>query len=106
MTPGVHETAVNAAIDAAHGLSAADQPLLELARALARQVDAAGPGGPGTRLAATYGTAVRTLTARLAPLVNESGASKLALLRAERGRPAQSSKRRPASAERLNELRR
>ncbi len=84
---GVHEAAVNGAIGAARGLTAADQPLLELARTLARQVDAAGFDGPGTRLAATYGTAVRSLTARLGPLVNGSGPSKLAQLRALRDAP-------------------
>ncbi len=83
---GLHEAAVDAAIGAARGLTPADQPLLELARTLARQVDAAGVDGPGTRLAATYGTAVRSLTARLGPLVNGSGPSKLAELRALRGR--------------------
>ncbi len=105
MTPGVHEAAVDAAIGAAHGLTPADEPLLALARVLAKQVDAAGPGGPGTRLAGTYGTAVRSLTTRLSPLVNGPGSSKLASLRAERGKPAPSKKRRPATAERLNELR-
>jgi len=94
VTTGVHEAAVNGAIDAARGLTPADAPLLELARTLARQVDAAGPGGPGTRLAATYGTAVRSLTTRLSPLVNGSGSSKLASLRAERGKPKPSKKRR------------
>ncbi len=96
---GVHESAVNGAIDAARGLTAADAPLLELARALARQMDS---GPAGSRLVSSYVTVVRAMTARLAPLVTGSGSSKLALLRAERGRPAQPSKRRPATAERLN----
>jgi len=95
---GLHESAVNGAIDAARGLTAADQPLLQLARALARQMDS---GPAGSRLVSSYVTVVRSLTARLAPLVNATGSSKLAVLRAERGRPAQSSKRRPATAERL-----
>ena len=95
---GVHEAAVDAAIGAARGLTPADAPLLELARVLARQVDAAGVDGPGTRLAATYGTTVRSLTARLSPLVNGSGSSKLAQLRALRDDPLPArSRKRPAS---------
>ncbi len=97
MTPKVHEAAVDAAIGAARGLTPADAPLLELARTLARQVDATGVDGPGTRLAATYGTAVRSLTARLGPLVNGSGPSKLAQLRALRDAPLPRSKKRATS---------
>jgi len=77
-----HRTAVEAAISAAGGLTPADGPLLELARALARQVDAAGPDGPGTRLAATYLTTIRTLMLRLGPLDAVDGTSKLSQLRA------------------------
>ena len=93
----VHEAAVDAAIGAARGLTPADEPLIQLARTLARQVDAAGPDGPGTRLSAAYLTAIRTLTARLGPLVNGAGSSKLAQLRALRDAPPPRSKRRATS---------
>lgn len=68
-------------------MTPADEPLLQLARTLARQMDAAGPHGPGTRLAGTYLTAIRTLTARLGPLADQAqGSSTLARLRAEHSR--------------------
>jgi hypothetical protein len=67
---GIHSQAVEAAIEAGRGrLTRADEPLLELARTLARQVDDAGSEGPGTRLAGTYLTVVRTLMARFGRLV-------------------------------------
>lgn len=57
-----HLEAVERAIaDARPLLTTADDPLLELLRSLARQVDDCGDKGPGTRLAATYLTSVRTL---------------------------------------------
>ncbi len=43
-----------------------DEPLVQLVRTLAVQMDGAGPEGPGTRLVGSYLTAVRTLTARAA----------------------------------------
>ncbi len=80
----VHLAAVEAAIaDSAIGLTPADAPLLELVRVLARQVDAAGPDGPGTRLAATYLTGVRTLHARLSSVVKPTNTTRLAQMRAE-----------------------
>ncbi len=91
MTPRVHESAVDAAIGAAHGLTPADEPLLALARTLARQMDA---GPAGSRLVSSYTTVVRTLAARLGGLVDGSGSSKLALLRAERGKATAPSKKR------------
>ena len=95
----VHLTAVETAIAASRGLSPADEPLLQLARTLARQVDAAGPDGPGTRLASCYLTTVRTLVARLGPLVDTGGPSKLAELRAVHHRQSPRLKRRPKEAQ-------
>ena len=62
---GEHLTAVDLAVETA-GLGPVDAPLVALVRALARQMDDAGEDGPGTRLAGSYLTAVRTLTARAA----------------------------------------
>lgn len=62
---GAHLEAVELSIAAA-GLGPVDAPLVELVRALAVQMDGAGPEGPGTRLVGSYLTAVRTLTARAA----------------------------------------
>lgn len=77
---GVHSQAVEAAIHAgAERLTRADEPLLELARTLARQVDDAGPDGPGTRLAGTYLTVVRTLMARFASLPPERATDEVGL---------------------------
>jgi hypothetical protein len=87
----LHENAIEAAITAAEpSLTPADQPLLELARTLARQVDEAGLEGPGTRLAGTYLTAVRTLMARLASVPPAQRTGKLHELRSaiERQRSA------------------
>ena len=90
-----HAAAVEAAIGAASArLDPTDQPLLALARVLARQVDQAGPSGPGTRLAATYLTVVRALAARVAPLIETGGVSKLAELRALRGQQPPRTKKR------------
>lgn len=58
-----HKSAVERAIKAAN-LDDTDAALVELLRTLARQVDAAGPEGPGTRLSASYLTALRTLAQR------------------------------------------
>lgn len=58
-----HTAAVAKAITAAK-LDATDTALVELLRTLARQMDAAGPAGPGTRLAGSYLTALRTLAQR------------------------------------------
>ena len=88
-----HTNAVEAAIEAAGArLTDADKPLIELARALAKQVDAAGSDGPGTRLAGTYLTTVRTLAARIGHVAGESPASVLVSLRtgAERRHGARS----------------
>ncbi len=96
-----HITAVETAIAASRrGLTAADQPLLELARVLARQVDAAGPAGPGTRLAGSYLTVVRALTARVGPLVDTGGVSVLAQMRAAHYRQPPRTKQRPAGSKR------
>lgn len=78
----MHRRALDAAVKAAGAkLTAADKPLIELARALADQVDAAGPDGPGTRLAGTYLTTLRTLQARMGLLEKSAGTGKLAELR-------------------------
>jgi hypothetical protein len=80
----LHERAVEAAIEAAQpSLTPTDGPLLELARTLARQVDEAGLEGPGTRLAGTYLTCVRTLTARLSSVPPAQRSGTLHRLRAE-----------------------
>lgn len=80
----IHTNAVEAAIEAAGtDLDDTDQPLLELARTLAAQMDDAGPKGPGTRLAATYLTTIRTLAARIpAPSDKKPAGGALARLRA------------------------
>ena len=90
----MHEKAVEAAVEAAHGLTRTDEPLVALARTLARQMDAAGPEGPGTRLAGTYLTTLRTLMSRLGPSTDHQGTSTLARLRAERQQPQPTKKRR------------
>lgn len=55
-----HTHAVEVAIKAAEGnLTAAHGPLLELVRALAKQMDATGTEGPGSRLAASYLSALK-----------------------------------------------
>ena len=87
-----HESAVEAAISAVRGLTAVDGPLVELVRALAQQVDASGPEGPGSRLAGTYLVALRTLMARLGPV--DPGPSRLSQLRAEHPRVPVRTKRR------------
>ena len=100
MSPELHRPAVDAAIAAAaDGLTAADQPLLQLARTLADQMDAAGSDGPGTRLAGTYLTTVRALTARLEPLVHRHHSTTLTQLRARHNRPEPRSvsRKRPTS---------
>lgn len=61
---GTHVAAVDEAVSAG-GLGPVDRPLIELARLLARQMDAAGEAA-GTRLVGTYLTTVRTLTNRAA----------------------------------------
>jgi len=64
---GRHTEAAEATITAAGGaITGKDLALCELVRTLAEQMDAAGPDGPGTRLAGTYLTAVRTLNAVIA----------------------------------------
>ncbi len=96
-----HAKAVEGAIGAASArLTAADQPLLELARVLAHQVDAAGPDGPGTRLAGAYLTVVRAVTARLGPLVDTGGGTVLAQMRAAHYRQPPRTKQRPAGSKR------
>lgn len=89
----LHTTAVEAAIASARGLTDADEPLVALARTLAAQMDEAGPDGPGTRLAGTYLTTIRTLMARIGPSITEADTSTLARLRAERQRPTPTKKR-------------
>lgn len=71
-------------MEAAGGFTTAGGPLVELALTLARQVDETGSGGPGTRLAGTYLTAIRTLMTHLGPQIDETpGSSTLARLRAD-----------------------
>jgi hypothetical protein len=80
----IHSRAVEAAV-VSKQLAVADGPLVELCRTLAAQVDAAGPEGPGTRLATVYGIAVGRLLRRLdeLPDAEDRPPSKLSLLRAE-----------------------
>jgi hypothetical protein len=79
-----HRTALDTAIVAAgKKLTAVDEPLVQLTRTLANQIDAAGPGGPGTRLVGTYLTALRTLLARIGVINSVPDGGKLAKLRAE-----------------------
>lgn len=57
-----HREALEAVITSGQDrLTAADAAIIHLARTLADQCDAAGDKGPGTRLVATYLTALRTL---------------------------------------------
>lgn len=57
---GKHSQAVEAAIKAAAGnLTPTHGPLLELVRVLAEQMDATGVEGPGSRLAASYLSALK-----------------------------------------------
>lgn len=94
----VHRQAIEAAIEAAGPrLTDVDRPLLALARALADQVDATGADGPGTRLAGTYLTTVRTLQARVGVVAVPKVAGKLADLRAHRAR-MEPTKTTPAAA--------
>lgn len=81
-----HREAIDRAVRAAgRRLTVADEPLVELARTLADQMDACGPAGPGTRLAGTYLTTVRTLQQRIGVLSKASGGSKLSQLRLAAG---------------------
>ena len=91
-----HTQAVEAAIATAKGLTAADEPLLALSRTLAAQMDATGTDGPGTRLAATNLTTIRSLSARIGP-VSGGEDNALARLRAERPRPRPTKSRRAGS---------
>ncbi|WP_350002551.1 hypothetical protein [Pseudarthrobacter sp. WHRI 8279] len=71
---GRHAEAVEATITAAGGaITGKHLALCELVRTLAEQCDAAGPEGPGTRLAGTYLTAVRTLNAVIAAAPAQAG---------------------------------
>lgn len=86
---GRHTEAVEATITAAGGaITGKDLALCELVRTLAEQMDAAGPDGPGTRLAGTYLTAVRTLNAitGAAPTSAPAPRDDLAAVRAIRAR--------------------
>jgi hypothetical protein len=56
-------------------------------------MDATGADGPGTRLAATYLTTIRTLSARIGH-VSSGEDNALARIRAERQRPKPSKSRR------------
>jgi predicted nuclease with RNAse H fold len=89
---GTHAAAVEEAVaERKDGLTAADKPLIELARSLAREMDTANYER-GTRLYASYLTTVRELTRRLAQVPRDTGPSALDRMRAERGRPAPSKK--------------
>lgn len=93
---GRHSEAVEATLAAAgDAITGKHQALCELVRTLAEQCDAAGPEGPGTRLAGTYLTAVRTLNAVLAPA---QGAKPRNALAAVRGIHDAAAKPRTASA--------
>lgn len=71
---GRHTEAVEATIAAAgDAVTGNHQALCELVRTLAEQCDASGPEGPGTRLAGTYLTAVRTLNAVIAAAPAQAG---------------------------------
>jgi outer membrane murein-binding lipoprotein Lpp len=94
----MHRNAVEAAVSAAGDkLTEADKPLVELARSLADQVDATGLTGPGTRLAGTYLTCVRTLLARIGTLAPDVKQSRLAKMRAENDFVAARARRRKSS---------
>lgn len=79
----LHQTAVEAAVAAAGGVTPATGPLVELARSLSRQMDDAEPQ-PGSRLVASYLTTVRALVTQLGPAIDEQPKrGKLAQLRAD-----------------------
>ncbi|WP_400158717.1 hypothetical protein [Arthrobacter sp. BPSS-3] len=74
---GRHSEAVEATLTAdGVAITGKHQALCELVRTLAEQCDAAGPDGPGTRLAGTYLTAVRTLNAVLAAAPSQATKSR------------------------------
>lgn len=79
---GRHGRAIEAAIR--HGsvaLTDGHQPLLELCRDLAEQMDAAGADGPSARLSASYLSALKDLsraTSNAGPKVRTSSLSRLA----------------------------
>ncbi len=81
---GTHRQAVERAIEGGRRcLTEANEPLLELCRTLAVQVDEAGEDGPSSRLAAAYLSALKDLSRALAqPRKEPTG--KLAELRAAR----------------------
>ncbi len=85
----VHRDAVERSI-ATGALTDAHAALLELVRTLADQVDAAGPDGPSSRLAAAYLSALKDLTRALNGERKPTTGGKLAELRrgaARGGRP-------------------
>ncbi len=85
----VHRDAVERSI-ATGALTDAHAALLELVRTLADQVDAAGPDGPSSRLAAAYLSALKDLTRALNGERKSTTGGKLAELRrgaARGGRP-------------------
>lgn len=100
---GRHTDAVEATIKAAgDALTGRHAALVELARNLAEQADAAGADGPGTRLAGTYLTTLRTLNAVIADApAKPQGKTQLQLVReqreAEASKPA-ARKRQPKRA--------
>ena len=81
---GRHEKAMNAAIKAAgNKLGPTETPLVELAKVLARQMDAAGPD-PSTRLSGSYFSCLKDIRRVLAdtPVAATPANSRLAQLRA------------------------
>ena len=88
---GHHEKAITAAITAAgNKLGPTETPLVELAKVLARQMDAAGPD-PSTRLTAAYLSCLKDIRRALAdtPPTAASTNSRLAQLRANHARRTQ-----------------
>ena len=98
---GRHSEAVEATLAAAgDAITGKHQALCELVRTLAEQCDASGPEGPGTRLAGTYLTAVRTLSAALAaaPAQATKPRNGLAAVRGIRDGAAKPRTRKPRSS--------
>lgn len=80
-----HLDAVDAAVASGRGiLQPSHQPLVELVRALARQVDASGTGGPSARLGAAYLSALKDLSRALNTVQAQPQANRVDALLARR----------------------